>query len=133
MNYIFDKDNNIADFNLEYSDYNHYSIYPNGKDIYINCHRLKITKYAILFDIENIVYRKEANILKDFKMSGISRDLVDRLNKEYDISLNELKEAIDSGKNRYSKRYTTYKPTTRFTVSYWEKTNDNKPRLWKEN
>jgi len=118
MNYIFDKDNNIVDFNLEKSDYGHYSIYPNGKDIYINCRRLKITKYDILFDIENIVYRKEANIFKNFKMSGISRDLVDRLNKEYDISLNELKEAIKSGKNRYSKRFTPYQPTTRFTVSY---------------
>lgn len=118
MNYIFDKNSNITDFNLESSDYNHYSIYPNGKDLYINCHRNKITKYAILFDIENIVYRKEAKIL-NFSMNGITLELAKRLEEEYGITKIEIKEAIERGKDRYNKRFTPYKPTRRFTVKYW--------------
>lgn len=60
-----------------------------------------LTKKSILFDIECLNKYKESGKFKDVK--GLSKSFIDKLNKDFEITEEEVKEAINLGKS-YNRR-----------------------------
>lgn len=103
--YQLDENNNICDIYLEpVSDLFNYFMFVKDNQLVVNGCRTKITKQSILFDIEILNKYKEMKLGAFEIVKAFSPEFLKMLNQEYNITFNDLKGAIENGKNYRSAR-----------------------------
>lgn len=108
--YELDSNNNIYNLTTEYvNEYYNYFMFIKDNKIIVNSGRTKITKGSLLRDIEvwNKYKEKGMNLFKDINAFNIN--FINTL-RDYNINTNDLKEAIDSGKNYHKRNNFNYQP-----------------------
>lgn len=97
--YIFNDKNMIADYKVDMLSYAMYSYYPYDEGLYVNRMHNDLTKNAILFDIESITKGREKEIIKK-EFNGYAKSFLDKVYEDFGITTDEIKEAIERGKNK---------------------------------
>ena len=97
--YIFNDKNMIADYKVDMLSYAMYSYYPYDKGLYVNRMHNDLTKNAILFDVESITKGREKEIIKK-EFNGYAKSFLDKVYEDFGITTDEIKEAIERGKNK---------------------------------
>lgn len=98
--YELDNDNNISDVFLEPVDelFN-YFMFVKDNELIVNSCRNKITKTSILFDIEILNKYKEQKLGIFESLNAFSQSFLIKMRDEYGITFNDLKGAIERGRN----------------------------------
>lgn len=98
--YELDNDNNISDVFLEPVDelFN-YFMFVKDNELIVNSCRNKITKSSILFDIEILNKYKEQKLGIFESLNAFSQSFLIKMRDEYGITFNDLKGAIERGRN----------------------------------
>lgn len=98
--YELDNDNNISDMFLEPVDelFN-YFMFVKDNELIVNSCRNKITKSSILFDIEILNKYKEQKLGIFESLNAFSQSFLIKIRDEYGITFNDLKGAIERGRN----------------------------------
>lgn len=98
--YELDNDNNISDVFLEPVDelFN-YFMFVKDNELIVNSCRNKITKSSILFDIEILNKYKEQKLGIFESLNAFSQSFLIKIRDEYGITFNDLKGAIERGRN----------------------------------
>jgi hypothetical protein len=79
-------------------------MFVKDNQLIVNGCRTKITKQSILFDIEILNKYKEMKLGAFEIVKAFSPEFLKMLNQEYNITFNDLKGAIENGKNYRSAR-----------------------------
>lgn len=101
--YIFNEKKMITDYKVDMLSYAMYSYYPYDKGIFVNRMHNELTKNAILFDIEQLTKGKEKGIIK-IEFNGYDKNFINKLEKDFGITMDEIKEAIKNGKDNGRKQ-----------------------------
>lgn len=98
--YELDNDNNISNVFLEPVDelFN-YFMFVKDNELIVNSCRNKITKSSILFDIEILNKYKEQKLGIFASLNAFSQSFLIKIRDEYGITFNDLKGAIERGRN----------------------------------
>lgn len=98
--YELDNDNNISNVFLEPVDelFN-YFMFVKDNELIVNSCRNKITKSSILFDIEILNKYKEQKLGIFESLNAFSQSFLIKMRDEYGITFNDLKGAIERGRN----------------------------------
>ena len=98
--YELDNDNNISNVFLEPVDelFN-YFMFVKDNELVVNSCRNKITKSSILFDIEILNKYKEQKLGIFESLNAFSQSFLIKMRDEYGITFNDLKGAIERGRN----------------------------------
>lgn len=98
--YELDNDNNISNVFLEPVDelFN-YFMFVKDNELIVNSCRNKITKSSILFDIEILNKYKEQKLGIFESLNAFSQSFLIKIRDEYGITFNDLKGAIERGRN----------------------------------
>lgn len=101
--YVFNEKKMITDYKVDMLSYAMYSYYPYDKGIFVNRTHNDLTKNAILFDIEQLAKGKEQGIIK-IEFNGYAKSFINKLEKDFGITTDEIKEAVDIGKHNGRKQ-----------------------------
>ncbi|HKL95028.1 MAG TPA: hypothetical protein VJ845_01220 [Haploplasma sp.] len=98
--YELDNDNNISNVFLEPVDelFN-YFMFVKDNELIVNSCRNKITKSSILFDIEILNKYKEQKLGIFESLNAFSQSFLIKMRDDYGITFNDLKGAIERGRN----------------------------------
>lgn len=103
--YLMNEEKKITSIKTEYlSEIVRYMAIMKDDYVLVNSSREKITKTSILFDIEVMCDYKEQGIWKFDTLNGLAPEFIEFV-KQYDISIDELRKAIEDGKYRSKRRF----------------------------
>lgn len=98
--YELDNDNNISNVFLEpVGELFNYFMFVKDNELIVNSCRNKITKSSILFDIEILNKYKEQKLGIFESLNAFSQSFLIKIRDEYGITFNDLKGAIERGRN----------------------------------
>ena len=82
-----------------------FSMFVKDNEVNINSNTPKVTKGSMLTYIEGVARSIDAKLSGWEEVMGINTNLMKQLEKDFSITKEELKEAINNGRNRNKRRH----------------------------
>lgn len=108
-------------------------MFIQNDEIVVNSTRKKVTASSILLDLEFLNKYKEQSLKGFVDIQGMSESFIKQLETEFDITLDQIKEAIQRGKN-YRRPSSAYRKSKHGNYYICERYVVNRqPRVFNQN